>query len=182
MTIPASTQVRLIENGDSLEALTTLLHRAYAPLAAMGFRYQASYQDVETTRQRIAKGECYLMLQGDRIVATILLIPPSAQAFYCAWYNRQDVAELSQFAVEPGLQRLGLGGQLLAMAERRASELGAAEVALDTAEGAAHLTKFYRAQGYREVGYEQWDHANYRSVIFSKQLKAPGIGPTPVRS
>ena len=48
-----------------LEALTDLLHRAYAALAAMGFRYRATYQDVATTRARAGKGECYLALQND---------------------------------------------------------------------------------------------------------------------
>lgn len=175
-TAAASIEVRLIEDADSLEALTDLLHRAYAPLAAMGFRYLATHQDVATTRQRTAKGECYLMFEGARIVGTILLVPPSARAAYCAWYDREDVAVLSQFAVEPQFQRNGLGGQLLAMAEGRARVLGAGEVALDTAEGATHLIAFYRARGYRQVGDAQWDHTNYRSVILSKRLKIEGSG------
>src|SRR6187549_1812688 len=104
-TVPASIEIRLIEDGDSLETLTDLLNRAYAPLAAMGFRYLATHQDVSTTRRRTAKGECYLVLEGAVIVGTILLIPPSARAPYCAWYDREDVAVLSQFAVEPQLQR-----------------------------------------------------------------------------
>jgi len=47
-------------------------------------------------------------------------------------------------------------------------------VAVDTAEGAAHLITFYRARGYRQVAYAQWDHTNYRSVILSKRLKPEG--------
>jgi GNAT superfamily N-acetyltransferase len=175
-TVSASTEIRLIDDGDSLETLTNLLHRAYAPLAAMGFRYLATHQDVATTRRRTAKGECYLMLEGARMLGTILLIPPSARAPYCAWYDREDVAVLSQFAVDPQFQRNGLGGKLLALAERRAQVLGAAEVAVDTAEGAAHLIAFYRARGYRLVGDAQWDHTNYRSVILSKPLKIEDSG------
>ena len=175
-TVPAGTEVRLIEDGDSLETLTELLHRAYAPLATMGFRYLATHQDVATTRRRTAKGECYLMFAGARMVGTILLIPPSVRAPYCAWYDREDVAVLSQFAVEPELQRGGLGSQLLALAEGRASMLGAAEVAVDTAEDAAHLIALYRSRGYQQAGYAQWDHTNYRSVILSKRLKTDGSG------
>ena len=176
MTVLARTEVRLIEDGDSFEVLTELLHRAYAPLAAMGFRYLATHQDVTTTRRRTSKGECYLMFRGTRMVGTILLIPPSTRAPYCTWYDRQDVAVLSQFAVEPQLQRHGLGGQLLALTERRASVLGAAEVAVDTADGAAHLIAFYSARGYRQIGCAQWDHTNYRSIILSKRLKTEGSG------
>lgn len=104
-------QVRRIAPGDSLEALTALLHRAYARLAAMGFRYLAAHQEGQ-----------------------------------------------------------GLGSRLLAFAEDCAARLGAAEVSVDTAEGAAHLIAFYEARGYREVGHAQWDHTNYRSVLLSKRL------------
>jgi GNAT superfamily N-acetyltransferase len=169
-TILANIDVRLIEETDSFTTLTELLHRAYAQLAAMGFRYRATYQDVETTRERAGKGECYVAFQGARMVGTVLLVPPSARAPHCSWYDRDGVSIVSQFAVEPELQRQGLGGKLLAMAEDRAAALGAAEVAIDTAEGAAHLIAFYSARGYRNVGYEQWDHTNYRSVILSKRL------------
>lgn len=58
--------------------------------------------------------------------------------------------------------------QLLAFAESRARELGAREVAVDTAEGAHHLIRYYSTRGYREVGHAQWEHTNYRSVILSK--------------
>jgi len=165
-----SLEVRLVREEDSFASLTELLHRAYAALAAMGFRYRATYQDVETTRERAGKGECYLAFLGARLVGTVLLVPPSARAAHCAWYDRDEVAVVSQFAVEPELQGRGLGGRLLVMAEERAAALGAAEVAIDTAEGAGHLIAFYRARGYRHVGYEQWGHTNYRSVILSKRL------------
>lgn len=171
--ILAGVQVRLIQRTDSFERLTELLHRAYAPLAAMGFRYRATYQDADTTRERAGKGECDLAFQGARLVGTILLVPPSEPASHCSWYDRDDVSIVSQFAVEPDLQRQGLGGRLLSMAEDRAAALGAAEVAIDTAEGATHLVAFYTARGYRHIGYEQWSHTNYRSVILSKRLVGP---------
>jgi GNAT superfamily N-acetyltransferase len=173
-TVPSQPEVRVLEDSDSLEALTELLHRAYAPLAAQGFRYLATHQDVETTRRRTTKGECFLMLDGARLMGTVLLIPPWARASYCAWYDRSGIAVVSQFAVEPELQRQGFGSRLLDFAERRARALGAAEVAVDTAEGAAHLIRFYSARDYRHVGYAQWEHTNYRSVILSKRLDADG--------
>jgi len=163
-------EVRLIEGRDSLEELTELLHRAYAPLAAMGFRYLATHQDVATTRRRIGKGECFLMLDGARMIGTILVIPPSTPAPHCAWYDRPEVAVASQFAIEPELQGRGFGGRLLNVAERRARSLAARELAVDTAESAAHLIRFYDVRGYRHVGYAQWGHTNFRSVILSKRL------------
>jgi GNAT superfamily N-acetyltransferase len=88
------------------------------------------------------------------------------------------VAVVSQFAVEPGFQGRGIGGRLLDHAEARARHLGAAQVALDTAEGAAHLIRLYAARGYRHVGTVRWDVTNYKSVVMSKGL-APGGTPRP---
>jgi GNAT superfamily N-acetyltransferase len=168
--------VRRIEPHDSLEALTDLLHRAYARLAALGFRYRATDQDVATTERRIAHGDCYLALVDQRVVGTVLVIPPQQRPGSCAWYARPDVAVIGQYAIEPELQSRGLGTELLSFAERRAADLGVSEVAVDTAENAAHLVAFYTKRGYRQVAFAQWDHTNYRSVILSKHLPARGGG------
>jgi GNAT superfamily N-acetyltransferase len=169
-------RLRLLEAADSLDELTELLHRAYAPLAAKGFRYTATYQDVGTTRRRAGKGECYLLTEGSRIIGTITLVPPTTSYGDCEWYERSDVAVLTQFAVSPEYQRRGLGSELMRFGETRAAELGALEVAVDTAEGAQHLIEFYQKRGYREVGHAQWKQTNYRSVLLSKSLR-PSLTP-----
>ncbi len=42
----------------------------------MGFNYTGSYQDAEVTRQRAAKGECYLAFRDESLVGTITVVPP----------------------------------------------------------------------------------------------------------
>jgi hypothetical protein len=54
-------EIRLLSDSDSLDELTTLLHRAYAPLAASGLRYMTASQDVAMTRKRASKGERYVL-------------------------------------------------------------------------------------------------------------------------
>jgi GNAT superfamily N-acetyltransferase len=165
-------QIRLLTDRDSLEELTGLMHRAYARLGAMGFNYKAVDQSVALTRSRISKGECYVALDGDVLVGTAVLLPPNQHAEYCEWYDRPDVAVLSQFAVEPALQGRGVGRRLIAHLEARARELGAAELSVDAAEGATHLMALYERLGYRHVGTAQWAHATYRSVLLSKRLES----------
>lgn len=165
-------EIRRLRDEDSREELTELLHRAYAELGSLGFRYRAVDQDVEMTRKRLTKGECYVAVHAEVVVGTALLQPPSVSAPSCEWYDRPDVAVLSQFAVEPRFQRRGWGGQLMTRAEQRAVELGAVELTVDTAEGATHLIELYLRRGYRQVGLEQWEHTNYRSVLLSKRLLA----------
>ena len=56
-------------------------------------------------------------------------------------------------------------------AEARACETGAAEIALDTAETADDLIRFYSRRGYRFIEHVNWgDAVNYRSVVMSKTI------------
>ncbi|MBI5154131.1 GNAT family N-acetyltransferase [Candidatus Poribacteria bacterium] len=165
----AGVRFRLIAPSDSIEELTELLHRAYKRLGDMGFRYVATYQEPETTRKRIAGRECYVGVQDDRIVATVTIAPPEFVG-EPPWYDQPEVACFQQFAVEPALQGLGIGSAMMDLVERRARELGARELGLDTSEGATHLIEYYKKRGYRFIDYIQWSVTNYRSVILSKTL------------
>jgi hypothetical protein len=58
---------------------------------------------------------------------------------------------------------------LLRLVEERAQADGEF-IALDTAEPATHLIRYYEKRGYRFVQHQQWEKVNYRSVILSKRL------------
>ena len=154
---------------EGVDELTALLHRAYAPLAASGLAYVAATQAEEVTRRRTAGRECWVARVDGVLVGTITVQPPGVP-HGCAWYERPDVAVFGQFAVEPALQRGGLGSALLAHAEARARALGAVELALDTAEGAERLVAYYEGRGFRPVGHVDWPMTNYVSVVLSKTL------------
>jgi GNAT superfamily N-acetyltransferase len=124
-------------------------------------------QPVERTRARAADGECYVAVEGGRIVGTFTVglggaDPPA--------YARPGMALFQQFAVEPALQGSGLGSRLLRHAEERARALGAKEIALDTAEGATHLVRYYEARGYALAGHVRFAGKTYRSVVLTKPL------------
>ena len=148
-----------------------LIRRAYKFLADMGFNYTGSYQDEATTRRRISTGECYVLVEGGALVGTIMLYPPQCRRWPAEkWYARPGVASCGQFAIAPELQGRGRGSRLMDFVERRAAEIGSAELALDTSEGADHLIRFYRNRGYRFIEFIQHEGKTYRSVIFSKTL------------
>jgi GNAT superfamily N-acetyltransferase len=133
-------------------------------------RFLASYQPVETTAKRIARGECAVAEVGGRVVGTVVF-RPMGSGRGTPWYERADVATVGQFAVEPAWQRRGIGARLMDWAEGRARETGAAELALDTAETAEELIRFYARRGYRFIEYVNWgDVVNYRSVVMSKRI------------
>lgn len=167
--------IRELQDSDSLEALTALLHRAYKRLLDMGLRYWATHQTVDDTRTRIAGGKCLVAVLNGRIVGTVTYqYPPRWQG--TPWYTRADVACISQFAVEPDCQRRGIGSALMTRVETMATDDGAAELALSTAEPAAHLIDYYARRGYRFVEHTDATLPHYRSVILSKRLveRTPG--------
>lgn len=145
---PSGIEVRRLGAADFIPDLTRLLHRAYARLAGMGLRYMATHQSDDVTRERAESGECWVAVSGGAFVGTILF-KPAERTNGSPWLDRPGVASLAQFAVAPELQGGGLGARLMSLAERRAAETGAEEIALDTAEPAAHLVAWYGRQGYR---------------------------------
>ena len=124
---------RRLADDDDLDALTDLLHWAYAPLAAQGLRYWATHQSVDDTRRRCAEGETWVIAEDGRILATATLAPPDRSG-NCPLYARPDVAHVHQLAVDPDHQGRGLAHRLMDHLEDRARALGAAMIALDTSE------------------------------------------------
>lgn len=161
--------VRRFSALDSVSEVTSLLHRAYASLAALGLRYVATWQDDDITLNRISEGECYVAELEGSIVGTIVLRLPE-QTAGCEWYDRPEVASFGQFGIEPALKGRGIGDTLLRVVEERARGAGARELALDTAEPATHLIDYYSRRGYRLVSRVDWESTNYVSVVMTKTL------------
>lgn len=164
-----SVVVRPARQDDPISEITALLHRAYRPLADMGLRFLATYQDDDTTRERLFDGMGFVALLDDVIVGTVSSYP-AGKFEECAWYRRTGVWCFGQFAVEPDLQKSGLGSAMLRFVEDMSRKEGGLELALDTSEQATHLIDYYTRRGFRFVEYVKWPSTNYRSVVLSKNL------------
>jgi GNAT superfamily N-acetyltransferase len=132
-------------------------------------------QDDAMTRERIARGQCFVAEHGGRLVGTVTVngaFDPNRHGWARAtpWFFRRDVAHLHQYAVDPALQGGGIGAALMAACEQWARARGHRAIALDTAMPAAHLRARYVRAGYAEVAQVQWDGKTYRSVIMLKPL------------
>lgn len=103
--------IRGLRPDDSIAAITELLHTAHAPLAAMGFKYLATHQDVATTRRRLLSGNSIVAKLDGTIVGTVTLRAPKTES-RCAWYLQPGVWSFGQFAVRPDLHRNGLEGEI----------------------------------------------------------------------
>lgn len=164
--------IRPLHPDDSLEEITDLLHRAYKQLADMGLRYFATHQTVEQTHNRFqhAAGSYVALLEG-QIVGTIKWnrgSPTDTDAPQL--YQDPQVAIFGQFGVEPALQRRGIGRQLFDHLVAEARQAGCTTLALDTAESATHLTRWYERLGFQFVHHVRWKQTNYQSVVMSRLL------------
>lgn len=169
MKLADGLRIKRVTDDASFERVTEILHAGYAQLAALGFNYMAVDQPVEVTRKRALGAECYAVEKDGIIVGTVTLMPPSGGTYH-PFYARPDVAIFGQFAVDPALQQGGVGKHVIQFLEQRARDLGARELACDTAEGATHLVEWYNRMGYVQVDKTDWPHATYTSLIFSKRL------------
>jgi GNAT superfamily N-acetyltransferase len=156
---------------DSYEALTAMLHRAFARLGAMGLNCTCVDQNGDVTRARALRGDCYVAVCDGHIVGTMTLNAPDQESV-CEAYRRDDMASMRQFGVEPAWQSRGIGTLLLAFADHWAATRGYAELALDTPQPAAHLIAFYRGHGFRIVDFVHFDGKRYDSAILSKPAVA----------
>ena len=59
--------IRILSSSDSIEALTSLLHRAYAHLGSLGLNYTATDQSSAETTDRASFGICYVATVGVRV-------------------------------------------------------------------------------------------------------------------
>lgn len=175
--------IRPLRADDSLEALTALLHAAYASLAAQGWNFTAVDQSVEVTRERVSQGQAFVAEVDGRLVGTIAMSPPKpADGRYLRdpvpdAYTQPGTAILAQLAVHPALRGQGLAERLMDAAECWAVEQGYTHVALDTAKPAEALQRRYARRGYVEVGAVQWAGKTYASVVMVKALAMSAPAP-----
>lgn len=144
--------------------LRRLVNSAYKELSDQGLNYTATFQDEETTLRRLSEGTAFVLLDEQKIIATILL---SEKNFSTGTRS----AYLSQFAVSPPYKKAGIGRFLMDFCEELARKKGYQTVQLDTAKPAEHLVRWYLKLGYRVVGEAYWEGKTYESYIFEKDIR-----------
>lgn len=128
----------------------------------MGLNFTGVTQDEETTRRRMQGRDVFVIERDEGLVGTVSLSVRDEDGVRFGYVNL--------LAVDPSERRHGLGAELMAVAERRAKELGLDRVRLDTAIPATHLVRWYTARGYAPVAEAQWEGKTYRSVIMEKRI------------
>lgn len=105
--------IRPLSSADSLQGLTSLLHRAYERVGEMGLNYTTVDRSVEVTAERIAGGQCYIAEMDGRLVGTIVVKPTEAQS-ECEYYRHVGFVQwpgkvYRSFVLSKALQSVALG-------------------------------------------------------------------------
>jgi GNAT superfamily N-acetyltransferase len=170
--LKADWQIRALWPSDSLEQLTDLIHRAYAPHLVHGLRFVGTHQTVQVTAERIASGHAFVATLQDELVGTVTVRPPKPKSA-APLYRDPHTWSFSQLAVTPELKGRGLGRALHDAAVQFALRSGAQTMMLDTAEPAKGLIALYESWGYRIVGRADWrPQTNYESVLMSRAISS----------
>jgi uncharacterized damage-inducible protein DinB/GNAT superfamily N-acetyltransferase len=167
--------IRRLAARDSIDALTRLLHRAYAPLLADGLDFPAATQTAEVTARRAAEGQCFVAERNGELLGTITVCGPQSGADAASEPARvalgdRDTAQFHQFAVDPSVQGQGVGRRLVTRCEEWALERGYRDMALEAAEPAGALRRLYARLGYEDVDLTRRPGHAYRCVIMRKRL------------
>lgn len=161
--------IRRRQPEDSIDDLTSMLHRAFAPMGQRGLNCQSIDQTPATTRQRIDRGDCFVAVADRRIVGTVTLQAPDASAAIRC-YRDPEVASIHQLAVDPDYQSAGIGHSLLQTAVIWARTRRYAEIALDTPAPLHLLRDYYVRQGFKFAGLVWLAGRTYQSAVMTKQV------------
>lgn len=167
---PTEMRIRMLMPKDDVVALTGLLHRAYAPLAARGLRFVATHQSPEVTAQRFSEGYPLVVELEGCVVGTVTIYPPSSNASVAA-YRDPHTYSFGQFAIEPAFKGCGIGRALHRAVLGYGSLQGAHFMSLDTAASATDLIAMYERWGYSIVDRVQWETTNYESVVMRRAIR-----------
>jgi len=165
-------EIRRVTNCEDVEAITALVHAAYAPHVADGLRFWGTHQSVDDTVRRLASGAAFVAVENARYIGVVVVRPPQPSS-PVPLYQEPNVWSISQFCVAPEHKGAGLGRKLHEVAVEYARNQCAKFLSLDTAAPAKKLIELYERWGYSIVGSCDWrPHTNYVSVLMKRPIEA----------
>ncbi len=182
----SATSVRSAAIAASARRATVADAGAIADLVNQAYRAEAFFVDGNRTSaaeisELLDEGE-FLVIDGPRGLAGSIFVDAygvnegtlDGVAGANAGRDAAKLAKISMVAVDPDMQRLGIGRRLVAIAEALSSALGCDAVALDVVSAREDLLRWYRGLGYREVGAAPYLHRPTKMpchfVLFEKSL------------
>ena len=132
-------QIRVAEIRDT-DAIVSVINVAFR--LAEGFLFDRDRIDLKTVKELLQKGT--FLVAEDSFVCACVYVEPRGE----------DRSYLGLLAVDPKLQKSGLGSQLMHAAEAYCVKAGSRFMDLRIVSVRKELPAFYRRRGYIETGTE----------------------------
>lgn len=156
--------IRAARPGDH-SRITALTLAAYLPALKYGTDdpYRATLAD---SAGRARDAELLGAVQDDLVVGTITLCRPGTPYAEIA---APDELEVRMLAVDPTVQRSGVGAALMAHAHATAAAEGYVAVVLSVIDSNAQAAAFYRALGYERAPDRDWTPVPHVRLLVSRR-------------
>jgi ribosomal protein S18 acetylase RimI-like enzyme len=150
------------------ERIAELVNVAYSAESFFVDGHRTNAREIATL---LDQGE-FLLIEGPHGLAASVYVDAYAAA---ARDDGKRVAKISMVAVDPRLQRFGLGTRVVAIAEALATALGCDTSAIEVVSVREELVRWYRAMGYGEVGVLPYTHRPTKQachlILFEKPMQ-----------
>ncbi len=165
--LPVRVRGAVHEDAPALHALILDAMRLYAEASGIPGMLDSLRETVEDVERHIHQDDVLVAEYGhdgeSSLVGTLRL----------SSVDEAGVAYLSRFAVDPDVQRIGVGGALMHAVDLYAAARGLRIVRLHTALSNVPLIRFYRARGFVVLASE--DSRGYARARLEKRYdKGPG--------
>lgn len=139
---------------EELEAIWALVRRAVVHMNALGNpQWGKDYPTADFYRKDIQRGELWVA-EADGALAGVACLNTDEAPEYAAlpWTTTPPAVVLHRLAVDPAVQRRGVGRRFFAHAEALARQWGASALRMDTYCLNHRMQALIQSQGFRRVG------------------------------
>ena len=139
---------------DDLEIISQLAAKARARMQADGLmQWPGNYPDQKTFEKDISQGGLYVYKQGDRIVASISILPENDDAYKEIRWLKDHSLVIHRVVVDPDSQKQGIGLALFEFARTLAKTHHYLSIKVDTHPKNFKMQRLITKAGYVAVGY-----------------------------
>ncbi len=149
-------EIVLAEYGD-VERIMEIVADAQRWFASQGIdQWQDGYPTDEIFRRDIEHGECYVVREGEDIIAVGVISfrgePTYATIYDGAWLNDAPYVVVHRIAVRSRYRGSAIAGRILAFAEKLSSERGVTQFRIDTHRDNRAMLRVVAKFGFKHCG------------------------------
>lgn len=167
---------------DDVPAVMALVHRVVPVMQAQGnLQWNAAYPNAAVFEQDISRGHLWIVIESDAVIGVAAITTDPEPDYAQAGLDIDEAAVVvHRLAVDPAIQRGGVGRALMIHAEQIAGTLGINALRVDTNTSNEATQRMFPKLGYRLAGEISLSgRPGLRFLCYEKRLGAEATSPLP---